>query len=560
MSFLSKRELLAQVAPRYAEAGRLRKSAILDEFTAATGYSRKYAVRLLAKTPAAPKPIRRPREPHYGPAVQDALRMAWAATNYICAKRLVPFLPDIVESLERFGHLDLDEGVRAQLLSMSSSTADRILRRARSGWSVRGVSTTRRGLLLKNRVPVRTFAQWDDLRPGFTEADLVAHCGGSARGSFLRTLVVTDIATGWTECLALPNGSEAAVLGALGSLRGLLPFDLLGLDTDNGTEFINEGMLAYCARERITFTRGRPYRKNDQCFVEQKNGSIVRQLIGYDRYEGDAAYRQLTELYRAVRLFVNFFQPSMKLVAKRRDGSRESRTYDKAQTPFQRLAFSGALTPERAGKLAATHRAVDPVLLIRQLRCLQDALWQRAAPSPAEVAVLSGDRTVSPVRFRVTSCMLSAGAPGDGAGVAETPDAAESAAAPDRKRCYRRTSRSLGPRTYRTRLDPFEAVAQSLREWFMDAPDSTAKHLMERLRLEQPEESQGGSLRTLQRRLHAWRAEAMLSSDCTRLTAEYVEAIQPTTIQSAAPVAPGEPESATTTAASQEASTDAPTS
>jgi len=223
MSFVGKRELLAQVAPRYAEASRVQKSTILDEFTAATGYSRKYAVRLLARPVGPPERIRRPRERRYGPAVQEALRTAWAAANYICGKRLVPFLPALTEALERHGHLQPDEDVRDQLLGMSPATADRILRPLRSGSSAYGRSTTRRGPLLKHRVPVRTFAQWDDQRPGFTEADLVAHCGTSAQGAFLRSFVLTDVASGWTECLALRNGHQAAVLRALGWVRQLLP-------------------------------------------------------------------------------------------------------------------------------------------------------------------------------------------------------------------------------------------------------------------------------------------------------------------------------------------------
>ncbi len=206
--------------------------------------------------------------------------------------------------------------------SFCKATADRILRPHRERDAPHGMTTTRRGLLIKQQVPVRTFTGWDDVVPGFFEADLVAHCGPWAEGAFLQTLVLTDVATGWTECLALLHRSQHTVIQGIDRLRTLLPVPLLGLDTDNGTEFLNTDLLDYCTREEITFTRGRVAKKNDQCFVEQKNGAIVRQLVGYDRFEGEQAYRQLAELYRAVRLYVNFFQPSMKLRVKEREGGK----------------------------------------------------------------------------------------------------------------------------------------------------------------------------------------------------------------------------------------------
>jgi len=313
MSFLAKRELLARVAPRYLTATSQQKSVILDEFIAATGYARKYAIRLLAHPVPVALPLTRPRERCSGPAVQDALVVAWIAANRICAKRLVPFLPEFVPTLERHGHLVLTDAVRVQLLALSPATADRILRPYRERDASHGITTTRRVLLIKQQVPVRTFTGWDDIQPGFFEADLVAHCGSWADGSFLQTLVLTDVATGWTECLALLHRSQHTVIQALERARTLLPMPLLGLDTD---------LLAYCEREQIAFTRGRVAKKNDQCCVEQKNGAIVRQLVGYDRFEGEHAYRQLAELYRAVRLYVNFFQPSMKLRLKKRAGGK----------------------------------------------------------------------------------------------------------------------------------------------------------------------------------------------------------------------------------------------
>jgi len=362
MSYRAKRELLLQIAPRYREASSALKEFILDEFVAATGYARKYAIRLLNHPADLQLTITRPRAPYYGPEVQQALHLAWTAANHICAKRLVPFLPTLIASLEQHGHLHLSEGHRAQVLSMSPATADRLLQPYRKQ-ERHGTATTRSGTLLKKQIPIRTFQEWNDIKPGFLEADLVAHCGTHADGSFLYTLTLTDIATGWTECLPLLGRTQEAVVTALKRAQHLLPFSILGIDTDNGAEFINMELMAYCEQEQITFTRGRPHHSNDQCYVEQKNGQIVRQIVGYDRFAGEFAYRQLTELYRALRVYVNCFQPSMKLQTKQRAGGKVRRTYDQAQTPVQRLLASDALPPKKQQELLRITEALDPLRL-----------------------------------------------------------------------------------------------------------------------------------------------------------------------------------------------------
>ena len=288
MSIQSRRELHSRTWSRYRAAGRAQKSVILDEFVAATGFARKYAIRLLAQpSPAAAEKSTSPqRRRTYGPEVQDALTLAWKAANGICGKRLVPFLPELVGALERHGPLQLTPEIREQLLLLSAATADRMLRPARRADPERGRSTTKSGKLLKHQIPVRTFADWNESRPGFMEADLVAHCGTNVQGTFLNTFVLTDVATGWTECLPLLLRSQDEVLQALERARELLPFPLLGLDTDNGSEFLNAKLLEYCRREEITFTRGRPYRKNDQCFVEQKRGPWCARLSGTTAMKG----------------------------------------------------------------------------------------------------------------------------------------------------------------------------------------------------------------------------------------------------------------------------------
>jgi hypothetical protein len=273
---------------------------------------------------------------------------------------------------------------------MSAATADRILRDHRRGGRRYGVSTTKAGKLLKHQVPLRTFSDWDEVKPGFFEADLVAHCGPTARGAFLYTLVLTDVCTGWTECIALRYKGQQSVVEGLRRTQALLPFPLLGMDTDNGTEFLNRELVAYCGREAITFTRGRAYKKNDQCFVEQKNGAIVRQIVGYDRFEGEAAYQQLAELYRALRLYVNFFQPSVKLRRKERQGAKVQRQYDAARTPFQRLLNARCLSEATAMQLREVCSGIDPVRLLQQIHALQDALWKHAIDWP------TGDPANSP--------------------------------------------------------------------------------------------------------------------------------------------------------------------
>jgi len=514
MSFQAKRELLAQIGPRYREASHAQRSVILNEFVAATGYARKYAIRLLAQPlPPALSPIKRPRARHYGKAVQDALLSAWAAANYICAKRLVPFLPDLVAALERHGHLTLSDEVRTQLLAISSATADRILRMHRQDGQPRGISTTKPGKLLKKQIPVRTFTDWNEGVPGFVEADLVAHCGWGADGAYLYTLVLTDVASGWTECLPLLHRSQSAVIQAIDRARQLLPFPLLGIDTDNGSEFLNAELLAYCQREQITFTRGRAYRKNDQCFVEQKNGVIVRQLVGYDRFSGELAYRQLTELYRAVRLYVNFFQPSMKLVKKRREGAKVERTYDTAQTPLKRLLATEHLTPAGRQHLNELALLLDPVRLLQQLEMLQDALWKhallRTASAEQTVVEHSAPMHRRHMHFEVDACGLGEEMPTAGNGKGLEPRATSERA----KRAYRRTKKQQGPRLYRTRLDPFASVWSEVCSWLTAQPERTGQSIFLELQQRYPGQFSDGQLRTLQRRVAEWRAKAILAFD-----------------------------------------------
>jgi hypothetical protein len=417
---------------------------------------------------------------------------------------LIPFLPELVPTLERHGHLTLTDALRVQLLTLSPATADRLLRPQRP--QGRGISTTKPGALLKHQVPIRTFADWDDVRPGFLEADLVAHCGGSAEGAFLYTLTLTDVATGWTECQALLFRTQHAVVEALGRARRLLPFTLLGLDTDNGSEFLNAELLAYCTEQQITFTRGRTAKKNDQCFVEQKNGSVVRALVGYDRFEGEQAYRQLAELYRAVRLYVNFFQPSLKLRSKQRDGAHVRRQYEPAQTPFQRVLASACLSAVDRERLEQLYHALDPVRLRQQLHTLQDALWRYAiVRTPIVVPAAAADAVT--VQFNVAAC--------SGAGTESEPSAQRVTAPAGNtgRRSYHRTAKPPVPRWWRTRPDPFAAAWPEIEHWLRAAPERTAKSVFQELQQRAPDRYPDVQLRTLQRRVQVWRTSIVLTFD-----------------------------------------------
>jgi hypothetical protein len=513
MSHRAKRELLTQVFPRYQAAPHAQKSVILDEFLAATGYDRKYAIRLLSKKPVLPPgPIQRPRASRYGPEVVEALHLAWATLNEICSKRLVPFLPEVVPILERHEHLHLTEEVRALLLTISPATMDRLFQRYRPP---HGISTTKPGRLLKHQMPIRTFADWNDVRPGFCEADLVAHCGGLAEGAFLYTLTLTDVATAWTECLPLLHRTQESVVQALERARQLLPFPLLGLDTDNGSEFLNAQLLAYCEEKQITFTRGRTANKNDQCFVEQKNGSVVRQLVGYDRFEGERAYRQLGELYRAARLYVNFFQPSLKLLRKQRQGGRVQRSYAPARTPFQQILAADVLPADHRERLEEIYHALDPVRLKRQIELLQDALWRQAVFGRSNRPLPADGAAPLEVRFSIDAC-----------GAADVLSPASAAPPLGRKRQYRRTPKSLGPRTYRTRPDAFAADWPDITEWLAHHPERTAKSIFQELQQRSPGQYPNAQLRTLQRRVKEWRATAILQFEVQWLDDEVLSAPQ----------------------------------
>jgi hypothetical protein len=371
-----KRELLEAIRPRYLRASTTEKTHILDEFVAITGYHRKYAIRLLKHGRKQPRREKRGRSKVYQGEVVSALIKIWEVCDRICSRRLHPFLPEIVAVLEREGELVLSEETKGLLLRMSRASMDRCLQSVRYQRR-RGRSTTKPGTLLKQAIPVRTFADWDDVRPGFVEMDLVAHGGDSAHGEYLQTLNVVDIATRWSECLILANRSQRQVTAAMDRLRARLPFPLLGIDSDNDSAFINDNLYRYCQQEQITFTRSRPYKKNDQAHIEQKNWSVVRRLIGYDRYESAEEQALIEAIYQDWRLYVNFFQPVLKLVEKRRVDNKVRKRYDTARTPFQRVLESPDVSEEDKERLRQIYARLNPVALRRRIDENLERLWKR---------------------------------------------------------------------------------------------------------------------------------------------------------------------------------------
>jgi len=376
-----------EVRKRYQKASKKEKGRILDEFCATTEYKRHYAARVLREKPekksksppGRPRPCRgQGRKPIYTNDVRKALVKVWAILDCPCGKRLVAVLPEAVKKLEKFGEIELSGDVKERLMKISASTADRLLRGERKKLELKSRAKTRPGSLLKHKVPVRTFSDWDDCRVGFMEIDLVGHDGGNTSGDYCQSLDATDVASGWNEQRAIKNKAQRWTFEALEEIRARLPFPLLGIDSDNGSEFINFHLVGYCEAEEITFTRGRPYRKNDGCYVEQKNYTSVRRNVGYMRYDTDDELAILNELYDVLRLYGNFFLPQAKLMEKVREGSKVTKRYDEPKTPYRRLLESPDVDDITRKKLKRQYTRLNPAELKRRILKLQDRLYKTA--------------------------------------------------------------------------------------------------------------------------------------------------------------------------------------
>ena len=388
-----KKAITEESRTRYSKASKKQKTKLLDEFCATTGYNRCYASWILKMKSgkvlgymtsggkkikyviAKKKKTKRKRDKIYGYDVFLALKKIWVIFDFICSKRLAPFMAEAVEKLKKHKEIETTGEVDRKLVAMSASTIDRLLKKEKDKFRLgKGRSGTKPGTLLKNQIPIRTFADWDDAVPGFTEVDLVGHDGGNNSGDYVQSLNFVDIATCWDSTAACKNKAQVHVFGALRTIIARFPFDVLGIDSDNGSEFINAHMLKYCTDNEITFTRSRAYKKNDSCFVEQKNFSVVRRNVGYLRHDTDEELMILNELYIYLDSYVNYFQPVVKLISKTRVGSKVSKKYDKAKTPFRRVLESEHIDDKIKKSLKREYDRLNPAELKRKISGLQDKL------------------------------------------------------------------------------------------------------------------------------------------------------------------------------------------
>jgi hypothetical protein len=468
-------ELLERLRQRYQRATKPDKGKILDEFVVVAGCHRKHAIRLLtANDPPAADTLVVARRT-YDEAVRQALIVLWEAADRICGQRLKAILPSLVAALEWHGHLTLDATVRQRVLAASAATIDRLLASVRNNTSRR--KKRRAKSTSSKEIPVRTFADYGDALPGYLEIDFISHGGTSMQGVFLWSLVATDVCTGWTELVALVAREQSLVVEGLEVIRRQFPVPIKGIDSDNDSAFLNETLQAYCQQQNWEFTRARPYHKNDQAWIEQKNGAVVRRFVGYQRHAGLAAAQCLARLYQDVRLFVNYFQPSMKLRSKIREGARIKKTYHKPATPCERLLGQASVAEAVKEALRGEQGRLDPLELLHRIRDAQAAL---AALSSGE---LGGAERESLEQFL--------------AGLPELWRQGE--ARPTHRESVPQ------PRAWRTRKDPFEKVWPEILLWLQEEPDATAKSLLERLDKKYPSQFPKELLRTLQRRVRDWR-------------------------------------------------------
>jgi len=393
ITFAERKSLIADTAPRYQKATRKQKHVILNEFVQISGLNRHYSAlvfrlahrklviyegdkRVVLKADISLK-RKLPKRPciYKISLLKIPLIILWKISDFLCSKRLAVFMRDQVDALTASG-LKINPAAVPLLKRISPSTIDRILKHERPKYRLKGRSHTCRGKLIKGQIPIRTFSEWTEKGPGFLEIDLVGHDGGLAKGEYCFSLTATDVKSGYTVLRAIRNKAERWTEEALEYLLGRLPFQIKGIDSDNGSEFINERIQKFCVANQITFTRSRPYKKNDNCFVEQKNYSVARKTVGYFRYEPDAL-ELMNELYDKLEYFTNYFQPSSRLISKVRVGSRIIKRYDKPQTPVSRLLASD-ISDERKNIIKENHSRLNLMKLQQDLMHLKKRLTSQA--------------------------------------------------------------------------------------------------------------------------------------------------------------------------------------
>ena len=376
MTERGRREYADTVGARYRVASKREKAQILDEYCRTTGCHRKAAIRRLRTPSRLRRGGGRPRQ--YGGELVPLLARLWEMSGRLCGKLWVAWVATALPALEQHGAVALRPSERKRLLALSAATVDRLLRpvRQRRGRQPRVVAAALGAL--KAQVPIRTWSEWAGVAPGALQGDLVLHCGESTDGFYLSTLCAVDVATSWTELVAVWGIGHERVGGAVQHVAAQVPMPMRAWHSDNGREFLNRGVVDWCRRHHIACTRGRPYRKNDQAWVEQKNGLVVRRLVGYDRYASRAAHRALQALYVLLRPYLNFFRPVRKLLSKQRVGAKIVKRYDAAQTPYQRLLATGVLSPAERASLELQFLALNPATLADAIQRALERLWSLA--------------------------------------------------------------------------------------------------------------------------------------------------------------------------------------
>ncbi len=370
MNIAEKRAYIKLLHQQYQHSSKKRKGLLIDELVKNIGYHRKHAISIFSQPMIfdlrKKQNQRRAKASSYLPIVKP-LKELWMTSNYLCADRLRPYIPELLSVLQEHHEIEITPEQKNMLLKVSGATAGRLLSPVRQQMFGHGKSTTRPGTLLKHQIPIQTYTPWDNHIPGFEEIDFAALCGESLRGDYVNILDIVNIAVCWSELQGLMGKSRFEVTKALETIKNRLPFSLKGIDSDNDAPFINDHFITYCQNNRLTFTRSRPYKKQDQAHIEQKNYSVVRKYFGYRRFDTQRQLIIINNICELISFYHNFFQPVMKLKEKIRIGSRIKRIYDIPKTPYQRVLESPHISEETKIQLRLKYKTLNLKQLLREI-------------------------------------------------------------------------------------------------------------------------------------------------------------------------------------------------